>query len=149
MFTISYGEEEQKKGLYIPIGAFITSYAREKTIRTSQSIKDYSTKKYGIDMYIYSDTDSIHTLLSVEELKKFCDIDNERLGAWKIEAIFSRARFIRQKCYVEEIDEKLKVTCAGLPPNCYDYVTFDNFRTNFSCKRKINIFARKRWRPFS
>lgn len=79
MFTISYGEEEQKKGLYIPIGAFITSYAREKTIRTSQSIKDYSTKKYGIDMYIYSDTDSIHTLLSVEELKKFCDIDNERL----------------------------------------------------------------------
>ena len=82
----------------------------------------------------------------LKSLKSFAILITKDYGAWKIEAMFSRARFIRQKCYVEEIDEKLKVTCAGLPPNCYDYVTFDNFRTNFSCKRKINIFARKRWR---
>ncbi|MBR2651933.1 hypothetical protein IKD56_00840 [bacterium] len=73
------GEKEEKEGLYIPIGAFITSYARELTIRTSQAIKDYSLSKYGKDMYIYSDTDSIHTLLPIEELKLFCDIDPERL----------------------------------------------------------------------
>lgn len=55
---ISYhlGELEVGSSLYIPIGAFITSYAREKTIRTSQAIRDYTLRKYGIDYYIYSDT---------------------------------------------------------------------------------------------
>lgn len=72
-------EKDKKDGIYLPIGAFITAYAREKTIRTSQAIKDYSIQKYGQDMYIYSDTDSIHTLLSIEELKQFCDIDDIRL----------------------------------------------------------------------
>lgn len=75
----SLTEKEQKDGIYIPMGSFITAYAREKTIRTSQAIKDYSIQKYGQDMYIYSDTDSIHTLLSIEELKQFCDIDDIRL----------------------------------------------------------------------
>lgn len=72
-------EEEQKDGLYIPIASFITAYAREKTIRTSQAIKSYSLEKYGKDMYIYSDTDSIHTTLPIEELKQFCDIDDVKL----------------------------------------------------------------------
>lgn len=73
------GEEEDKKGLYIPVGAFITSYGREKTIRTSQAIKDYSIKTYGEDKYCYSDTDSIHTTLPVEDLLKFCEIDDVKL----------------------------------------------------------------------
>lgn len=49
-------EDKIEKGLYIPVGAFITAYAREKTIRTSQAIRDYSIGKYGVDYYIYSDT---------------------------------------------------------------------------------------------
>lgn len=73
------GELENKKGLYIPIGAFITSYARNKTIRTSQAIRDYSLKKYGVDMYQYSDTDSCHTTLPKEDLLKIVDIDDYRL----------------------------------------------------------------------
>ena len=40
-------EKQEKEGIYLPIGAFITAYAREKTIRTSQAIKDYSINKYG------------------------------------------------------------------------------------------------------
>ena len=47
-------EKEQRNGLYLPIGIFITSYARNKTIRTSQAIKDYSIKKYNYDLYVYS-----------------------------------------------------------------------------------------------
>ena len=74
------GDKDKKKGLYLPVGIFITSYARNKTIRTSQAIKDYSIKKYGIDMYCYSDTDSIHTTLPIEELKQFCEIDDVELG---------------------------------------------------------------------
>lgn len=72
-------EEDKKDGIYLPIGCFITAYAREKTIRTSQKIKEYSINKYGKDMYIYSDTDSIKTLLPIEELSKFCEIDDIKL----------------------------------------------------------------------
>ena len=94
------GEKETKDGVYLPMGSFITALAREKTIRTSQAIKDYSIKKYGIDMYCYSDTDSIHTLLPIEELKQFCDIDKVKLGAWDHESHFTKAKFIRQKTYL-------------------------------------------------
>lgn len=115
----SLGEEEEKKGLYIPIGCFITAYARNKTIRTSQAIMDYSINKYGQNKYIYSDTDSIHTLLSIEELKQFCEIDSVKLGAWKHEGTAKIGKFIRQKCYVEEFeDEGIQVTCAGMPKKC-------------------------------
>lgn len=139
------GEVEKKKGLYIPIGAFITAYARRKTILTSQAIKDYSIEKYGIDKYCYSDTDSIHCLLTIEELKQFCDIDDFELGKWKHESSFTKARFIRQKCYIEEINNEMKITCAGLPERCYTFVTWENFKTGFKCGGKLIFKHVKRW----
>lgn len=128
------GDIEEGKGLYIPIGAFITSYAREKTIRTSQAIRDYTLSKYGKDYYIYSDTDSIHMLnLPEEELKSFVEIDDFILGYWKLESRFKRGKFLRQKCYIEEDYEgKLNVTVAGLPKRLGKYVTFENFKVGFS-----------------
>ena len=134
-----YSEESLKDGIYLPIGAFITAYAREKTIKTSQAIKDYSIKKYGKDLYYYSDTDSIHCGLTIEELKLFCDIDNVRLGAWKHEGDFTKAKFIRQKCYLEEIEGNINITCAGMPKTCYDFVTWENFKTGFSCGGKLTF----------
>ena len=132
-------EKETKEGIYLPIGAFITAYAREKTIRTSQSIKDYSLKKYGKDLYCYSDTDSIHTLLPIEELKLFCDIDPIRLGAWKHEGHFTKAKFVRQKCYLEEIDGNINITCAGLPKNCYSQVKWNEFKEGFTASGKLTF----------
>ena len=124
-YTIS--DPEEKKGVYIPMGVYITSYAREVTIRTSQKIKDYSLKKYGKDLYCYSDTDSIHTLLPLEELKQFCEIDDVKLGAWKPESFFEEAKFVRQKCYVEKFKGEYNITCAGLPKKCmYKKEGFDN-----------------------
>ena len=133
------GEKEKRDGLYLPIGIFITSYAREKTIRTSQAIKDYSIKKYGKDLYCYSDTDSIHTLLPIEELHEFCDIDDVALGKWKHEATFSKARFVRQKCYLENIDGEVKITCAGMPKECYKYVEWKKFKQGFTCGGKLEF----------
>ena len=132
-------EKEQKEGIYLPIGAFITAYAREKTIRTSQAIKDYSLNKYGKDLYCYSDTDSIHTLLPIEELKLFCDIDPVRLGAWKHEGHFTKAKFVRQKCYLEEIDGNINITCAGLPKNCYSQVKWNEFKEGFTASGKLTF----------
>ena len=133
------GEKKTKDGVYLPMGAFITAYARDKTIRTSQAIKDYSIKKYGVDMYCYSDTDSIHTILPIEELVQFCEIDDVELGKWKHESHFTRAKFIRQKTYLEEIKGEIQITCAGMPQRCYDQVTWDNFKEGLKVDGKLTF----------
>ena len=130
---------ERKDGVYLPMGAFITAYAREKTIRTSQAIKTYSLNKYGVDMYCYSDTDSVHTLLPIEELKQFCEIDDVELGKWKHESHFTKARFVRQKTYLEEIDGEMKITCAGLPQRCYDEVKWNEFKVGMKVDGKLRF----------
>lgn len=125
---------ETRKPIYIPVASFITSYARYKTITTSQKIKDYSIQKYGIDKYTYSDTDSIHCLFPDDtELKNIIEIDDYCLGAWKLESKFKRAKYIRQKCYIElGEDDKLNVTIAGLPKKLGNLITFDNFNIGFT-----------------
>lgn len=110
------GEDEHRDAIYIPVGCFVTAWARYKTITSAQ-------KCY--DRFIYADTDSLHLIGT--EIPEGLDIDDTRLGAWKIESEFTRARFIHQKCYIEEIDGKLKITCAGMPESCYQYVTWENF----------------------
>lgn len=109
-------EEEDRTMMYVPIGAAITAYARAKTIRSAQA---------NYDRFIYADTDSLH--LKGTEMPDNIEIDSVKLGAWKHESTFTRAKFIRAKSYIEEIDGKLKVTCAGLPENCHKLVTWDNF----------------------
>ena len=126
---------EEKKSLYIPVATFITSYARKKTIETSQAIRDYTMKKYNEDFYIYSDTDSIHMKkLPPEELSQFVEVDDFELGKWKIESDnISVAKFLRQKCYIEIDEEGSKnVTVAGLPKRLAKYVTIENFKEGFS-----------------
>lgn len=127
--------EEHKKGFYIPVASFITSYGRNKTIRTSQAIRDYSLKKYSIDKYWYSDTDSIWTGLTVtdlEELKDLIEIDDYKLGAWALEKVVDRFLGLRQKCYIYEIDGKTYVTVAGLPHYLAPLITFENFKKGFT-----------------
>ena len=134
-----FSEKERKDGLYIPIGSFITSYAREVTIRTSQDITNYSLEKYGVDMYVYSDTDSITTTLPIDEVEKFCKISDTKLGYWKHENTFKKAKFIRQKTYLKEIDDEIHITCAGMPKSCYSYVEWDSFKEGFSCEGKLRF----------
>lgn len=133
---VKYGNYpiEIRDSIYIPVASFITSYARNKTIRTSQAIKDYTIKNYGKDYYIYSDTDSIHLLeMSKEELSSFVEIDDYKLGAWKMESTFVRGKYIRQKCYIElGEDDKLNVVVAGLPKKLGNIINFDNFKVGFT-----------------
>lgn len=147
-------ELETKDPIYVPIASFCTSYARRKTILTSQAIRDYTLKKYGKDYYIYSDTDSIHCLLDVDEVEKgvykltekdkelesLIDIDDYKLGAWKIESRFIRGKYLRQKCYIElGYDDKLNVTIAGLPKKLAHNVTFENFNNELSVGGKLTF----------
>ena len=151
----SKGEKESRSPIYIPVGTFITAWARHKTITSAQKV---------YPMFIYADTDSLHLdlklppelskltndeleQLTTADLQKFgvplpddFEIDPFSLGAWKIESRFTRARFLRQKSYIEdwnspdtwdtpELYDKnlLNITCAGMPQSCYEWVTWDNF----------------------
>ena len=111
--------EEEKEPVYLPVGIFVTSYARYKTITAAQFL---------YDRFIYADTDSLHLIDT--ELPTNLDIDNVKLGAWKHESTFDRAKFLRQKCYIEhEIgSDNITVHVAGMPKNMHSQVTFDNFK---------------------
>lgn len=131
-------EVGEKKGVYLPAGTFITAAARKETIETAQKVKDYSLHKYGKDLFYYSDTDSVHTGLKPEELKEIVQIDDTLIGAWKIENTFKKAKFIKQKCYIEDTNEDgIKITCAGMPQTCWKYVEWKTFKTGFTCKGKL------------
>lgn len=135
VLKFALNEVEQRKPIYIPMASFITAYARKDIIESSQMIRDYSLKHYGYDAWIYNDTDSIHCLLKLKDLRamaKDLDIDDYKLGAWKIESEFTRAKFLRQKCYIEQNEGNLNVTIAGLPKRLGKYINFDNFKIGFT-----------------
>lgn len=132
-FMLEDGKERET--CYIPVAAYVTSYGREKTIKTSQAIRDFTMQKYGEDRYYYSDTDSIHASLTEEdltELKDIVQIDDYELGFWAKEAEFSRGLYIRQKCYIEEVDGEVHATVAGLPKYLSCLLNFDNFKVGFT-----------------
>ena len=61
------------------------------------------------------------------------------MGAWKHEGTFEKAKFIRQKCYIEQMEGEIQITCAGLPKQCYDFVSWENFKTGFTCGGKLTF----------
>lgn len=137
------GEKETRNPIYIPVGTFITAWARHKTITSAQKV---------YDRFLYADTDSLHLIGT--EIPKDLEVDPIKLGAWKHESTFTRARFVRQKTYIEEtlcdnsfylpdIDlygsTKMNITCAGMPSRCHKHVTWENFITGSSFKGKLQF----------
>lgn len=111
-------DPEERDPVYLPVGVFITAYARYKTITSAQKV---------YDRFIYADTDSLH--LVGTDIPDEIDVDDVELGKWKHESTFMEAKFLRAKCYVEheEGKEGLTVHVAGMPARCHDGVTIDNF----------------------
>lgn len=122
------GEKETRNPIYIPVGTFITAWARHKTITSAQKV---------YDRFLYADTDSLHLIGT--EIPNGLEVDPVKLGAWKHESTFTRARFVRQKTYIEEIDGELNITCAGMPSRCYKHVTWDNFIAGSSFEGKLQF----------
>lgn len=106
---------------YIAIGAAITAYARNFTIRAAQQ-NYYGKDKPG---FIYADTDSIHCDLSADEIKG-APRDDVDFCHWKYESTWDIGYFVRQKTYIEHIiADNLKpcepyynIKCAGMPEEC-------------------------------
>jgi len=127
------GEEEFKDPVYTPMGVFITSWARYTTITAAQKC---------FDRIIYCDTDSIH-LVGEEIPDAIKDIvDDNRLGYWAHEGTFKRARYLRQKTYIQEVIQKdgstkISVKCAGMSDGIKEHVNFENFYIGFSRNGKL------------
>ena len=138
--------------MYIPVAVYTTSWARYITICAAQQ---------NYDRFLYADTDSLHLL--GKNLPETLEVDNVKLGAWKLELEFNKARYLRSKCYLElvyvteEEREVLieketpahlflpegrgflykKITCAGLPEHCFSQVTWDNFHEGVKYTGKL------------
>lgn len=129
---------EPKDGIYLPVAAFITAWARFEMVSAAQKIMDdYNSGKSKIQ-FLYCDTDSLHCYSEDFSLPEGLDIDQFRLGAWKFESKFRKAKYLRCKCYIEDSTEdidliepdewKLKVTVSGMPEDCRSQVNFNNFK---------------------
>lgn len=121
-------DEYDNDGVYIPVGLFCTAYAREKTVRTAQLM---------YDRFIYADTDSLHIVGQDIPKEIETQVHDTKLGYWKRESIFDRARFLKAKTYIEEENKEINVKCAGMPQAIKDKVTWENFRTGFTSYGKL------------
>lgn len=132
------GEEEEMKSVYLPVGTFTTSEGRKLTIETSQKLREWSEKNLGYDAYCYSDTDSIYAHLNRQQVEQFAkeagvELDPYILGAWDIEQDnITRAKFLRQKCYLKEVNGKKIATVAGCPKELSHLFNFQNFKVGFT-----------------
>lgn len=147
------GPEEFRDPVYMPLACFTTAYARDKTIRSCQKV---------IERFVYADTDSMH--LKETDIPHGLDIDDNKLGYWKIEGKFNKARFLRPKTYIEvgdrvrckniKIKGHIKVNMYGVKPNpryfytikgcgmtegCKRDVTWNNYKIGFKSKNKLRL----------
>ena len=121
------GADEKRSPVYTAVGVFITSFARDFTIRAAQ--QSYAT-------FAYADTDSLHLL--TDTVPAAIEQHQTRIGAWKLEYMFDDAYYIRPKAYLERLaPEHIKTVSnetpnrfvthiAGLPEKVASTLTFDD-----------------------
>ena len=122
--------------VYTPLGVFITSYAREHTIKAAQS---------NYDTFAYADTDSLHLITDKEP--ENLEIHSTEIGCWKRELRFNSAIYVRAKCYSEKVElprfhrkqprVKYFTHIAGLPSHIASKVTFADFYNGRIFKGKL------------
>lgn len=106
---------------YTAVSSFITAWARVELFKTIQD---------NIDVFIYCDTDSVH--IARRELKNAIVDDNE-LGAFKLEKIYSKSKYLAQKTYYGIKADGQDLKCAGCPQDVKDTISFNEF--DFGLKR--------------
>ena len=135
---------EDRKGGYLPVATFITSYCRDKIIRAANVCGE---------RFIYADTDSLH--ISGDKPVPGLDVDEYRLGAFKLEEEFIRGRFIRQKTYLEVYmkngKEKVNLKCCGMPDSLKkvvteeDFVEGADFKPEYVARKNAEISKEENW----
>lgn len=108
---------KEGKRKFLPVAIATTAWGRRQLVTMANALVKY---------FLYCDTDSIHfleegnSIIKEKEKEGLFEIDPVKLGAWDFEGHFDRGRFLRSKCYYEEvIGEHPEVTLAGLPADAH------------------------------
>ena len=121
--------EREREPVYLPVAIFTCAHARAKTIRAA--------RLFG-DRFCYADTDSIHAI--GREIPDGIEVHPSKLGAFKREAYFERARFIRPKTYVEiEEGGHADYKCAGMSDGLKSIMRFEDFKEGFKTPECADI----------
>lgn len=112
------GEAADRDPVYVPVGTFITAWARSKTIGAAQ---------HHYSIFAYADTDSLHMVTETDPAD--LDIHPTRLGAWKHEGDFHEGLYARAKCYTEHDKDRdiWSTHIAGLPSRVAETVRFADY----------------------
>lgn len=112
---------------FLPVAIAITAWGRQQLVKMANLLGEH---------FLYCDTDSVHYLregqAKIDEAIERGEIivDKTELGAWDFEGEYTRGRFLRGKCYMEEKpDGTIEATVAGLPA--------DPHTGQFSKKRSV------------
>lgn len=115
-------DDEYEQLEYLPNAMFTGGYARADIVRKAQT--------FG-DRFVYCDTDSLHLLPDGDvheddkELLKHGIQIGDKLGEWKAEAYYNKAKYLHAKCYMGLSKENKEVCVAGY--NCHDPEKLPNF----------------------
>ena len=147
--SISYAfyEKEEIKKVYLPVAIFTTSYSREKIIKDCEKVMNFTSKNWGYNAYLYSDTDSIHILLdkhNEEEIEKLFDLSDSEFGKLKIEKRFTSCKYIKAKCYIlcNSKENKIITKVSGMSRRLKDSkkqvkISLKNFKSGLKTFGKI------------
>ena len=140
---------KQRDSVYIPVAVFTTAWGRYVAINNAQKVHMESIvlSQYKYTRFVYANTDSLY--IAGDEIPSWLEIDPTKLGAYKIEARCTRAKFLQAKKYLLECIDympddlnkenpllkedgsystHLKVVCSGMPKRLHGQVNFKNFR---------------------
>ena len=127
-------EANERSRKFLPVAIAITAWGRQQLVQMWNILGEHA---------LYCDTDSLHYLMSGhEKIDKatadgIFEVDNEKLGAWKLEGRMSRGRYLRSKCYMEENEKgEIEATVAGLPADKHS----GQFSKKRSCLNWDNFF---------
>lgn len=107
-------EQGERARKYLPVAIAITAWGRQQLVKMANVLGEH---------FLYCDTDSIHYLVEggqdkINQATKdgIFEVDDVKLGAWKLEGYMKRGRYLRAKCYMEENEKgEREATVAGLP----------------------------------
>lgn len=143
-----------RENLYVPTSAFITAYGRKLIVTAAM--------KFGI-YFVYADTDSVHVLKNdVYDPFELLEVDKTKLGAFKNEKLWQRARYLRSKAYFHDMgpitaeyrkeqlrlkamgklyDQRIfketEIKCGGMPDETKEFVDYENFFINANFDGKL------------
>lgn len=131
---------ELKNKLDVKEIAQITSLERMELFTKMQLKNDNNARFY----HLSSDTDSCQTLF---KWKNEDDIDDKKLGCWKLECVGEYAKFLKPKTYLIYIKEnnQFKIACKGLKKsdlveqlmNDGKLIKANNFQEHFDAVEKM------------